>query len=730
MVDSPLARSAEQHPPVPQIAPTPSGSSSRQASAPLRRARKLHQQGVAHAGQNRWGPALDAFRQAARILPDHPGFHYAIGVALCRLDRFVEAIDAFNGEVAVNPGHGPAVAEIGTCLARTGRTREGIPYLREGLRLFPSMPLAQYSLGLALLSENRRAEALAALDKAIGLNGAYADAYRTRGLAYAMDGQFDRAVADLQASATLDSANFQAIIELGANFGMAERNLQAAQLFEMAAKVAPDTALPQYVFGQFLINHRQFEKGLDYIDRAVELDPLHGESFVARGFGFLGQGRVEEAVAAFRRAGELRPDDATIAGTLLFALQHKPGVCERELFVEHRKWGALYRRALVRDRLSFPNAPDPGRRPRIGIVSADLHRHAAAFLTIRAFEQLAADGFPIVGFNTAKPEVSDDFTDRFKAASCGWHDVVELDDDALVGRIAEEKIDILFDLAGHTAGNRLGVFSRRAAPVQLGWAGYVGTVGLDSYDGLIADPVEVPRGHDEFYVEPVIRLPDCYVCYQPPSDPPEVAPLPCLAAGHVTFGCFNRPAKLNARLGGMWARILAAVPNSRILMVYGGLNEPSTSKAIATMLAGGGVPMERIDLVGDSEQSKLLAAYGRVDLALDPTPYSGGVTTLEAMWMGVPTVTLVGDTFAGRHSASHLTAAGIPEFCAATPDDYVGLAVDWSRRPEELADLRRSLRDRVAASPLCDPPRFARNLGGELTRLWQAWCADRTGSGR
>jgi predicted O-linked N-acetylglucosamine transferase (SPINDLY family) len=260
--------------------------------------------------------------------------------------------------------------------------------------------------------------------------------------------------------------------------------------------------------------------------------------------------------------------------------------------------------------------------------------------------------------------------------------------------------------------------------VQLGWAGYVGTVGLDSYDGLIADPVEVPPGHDAFYVEPVIRLPDCYVCYQPPANPPDVAPLPCLSTGRFTFGCFNRPAKLNSRLAELWAQILTQAPDSRLLLVYGGLNEPSTAKAVSGVLAAGGVPMERVDLVGETEQAKLLLAYGQVDLALDPTPYSGGVTTLEAMWMGVPTVTLAGDSFAGRHSASHLTAAGLPEFCAATPDDYVALALDWSRRPDALAVVRAGLRERVAASPLCDAPRFGRHLGGALTGLWRGWCAE------
>jgi predicted O-linked N-acetylglucosamine transferase (SPINDLY family) len=715
--DAPYAPS--DRPPYGEGAAAPSA---RQASAPMRRARKLHEQGVAHAKADRWKPALESFRQAVRTLPDHPGFHYAVGVALCRLDRFEEAIVAFQQEIAVNPSHGPAVAEIGTCLARTGRTREGIPYLQEGLRLFPSMPLAQYSLGLALLTENRRLEALAALDKALALDGAYADAYRTRGLAYALDGQFERSVADLQAAAALDTSNYQAIIELGMTFGKAERNMQAAQLFEMAAKVAPDIALPQYFFGQFLINHRQYERGLGYIDHALELDPRHAESYVACGFGYLGQGRIEEAVVAYRRAGELRPDDATIAGTLLFALQHKPGVTKVELLREHRKWAALYRQSSVTDRFAFANAADPDRLPRIGIVSADMHRHAVAFLTLRAFEQLAAQGFAIVGFKTDSVRTDDDFTDRFKAACVAWHEVADIDDDALTRLIAEQKIDVLFDLAGHTAGNRLGVFARRAAPVQLSWAGYVGTVGLDSYDGLIADPVEIPPEDDACYVEPVVRLPDCYVCYQPPIDPPEVAPLPCLTGGRFTFGCFNRPAKLNPRLAEQWARILDQVPDSRLLLVYGGLGENSTRTAVSDVLAAGGIRLEQVEMVGLSEQAKLLDAYGRIDLALDPFPYSGGVTTLEALWMGVPTVTLVGDTFAGRHSATHMTAAGLPEFCATTVDDYVALAVAWSHRMDALADLRRGLRDRVAASPLCDSPRFGRNLGNALTGLWRVWC--------
>jgi protein O-GlcNAc transferase len=310
------------------------------SSGRLQRARRLHALGVEAAKNERWKNALHAFKEAVRLAPNQPGLHYVTGVALCRHDRFDEAIEEFREELRIVPKHGPALAEIGTCLARTGRTKEGIGYLQAGLLQMPHMPLAQYSLGLALLTEKRRKEAIEALDRAITLDGGYAEAYRTRGLAFAMDGQFDRSIADLRAAMALKAKNYEAIMSLGLDSGR-ER----------------------------------------------------GDAHVARGFGLLGQGRVEEAVTAYRRGAELDPTSASIAGTLLFALQHKPGVTKAELLREHKRWAALHRPGAAKDRFLFPNEPDPDRRPRLGLVSADLHRHAVPFLTLRAFEQLVTLGY-------------------------------------------------------------------------------------------------------------------------------------------------------------------------------------------------------------------------------------------------------------------------------------------------------------------------------------------------
>ncbi|BGE86282.1 hypothetical protein Ms3S1_27180 [Methylosinus sp. 3S-1] len=687
----------------------------------VRRGRKHHAKGLEHAKSGRWEQAAREFDAAVKCAPDQPDFNYALGGALAQLGHVREAMSAFQRELAILPGDSAALADLGTCLARIGRLDEAILCLQTVLRRRPDMRFAQYNLGLALLTQKRRVEAIEALDRSIRLDPTYGDAYRVRGLAHALGGDGEKSVVDFEAAAGIDDKNPDAMIAVGGYFSRNARDLEAGQLFEMAARVAPNIALPQSVFGHYLIAHRRYELGMSFVDRAISLDPSLAEAHVARGFGLLGQGRVDEAVAAYRHAAQLRPSDAYIAGTLLFALQHNPGVTRAQLLEAHKSWAALCRPGAPRDRLSFANEPSL-RKLRIGVVSADMRRHAVTFLTLRAFERLAAFGHEIHCYKTDRKFKDDEFSDRYKACAKTWRDVSDLDDAALAALVEGDAIDILFDLSGHTAGNRLSLFAMRAAPVQVSWAGYVGTIGLDTYDGIIADPVEIPPDHEHSYVEPVARLPDCYVCYHPPLQAPDVGPLPAMRTNRFTFGCFNRPAKLNVELARAWARILERVADSRITLVYGGLDEDGTREAVYRVLESGGVRRDRVDLVGDSEQKDLLEAYSRkVDLALDPFPYSGGVTTLEAMWMGVPTVTLVGDTFAGRHSATHLTAAGLAAFCTYSVDDYVELAVSWAHRREELAALRARLRDNVAASPLNDEVRFARNLEEALMQLWSQW---------
>jgi predicted O-linked N-acetylglucosamine transferase (SPINDLY family) len=282
---------------------------------------------------------------------------------------------------------------------------------------------------------------------------------------------------------------------------------------------------------------------------------------------------------------------------------------------------------------------------------------------------------------------------------------------------------VLFDLAGHTGYNRLLAFARKPAPIQITWIGYEGTTGLAAMDYILADRFEIPAGDEVHYRERVLRMPTGYVCYEPPADAPPVSPLPAAASGCVTFGSWNNPAKVGPPVIEAWAEILRRTPGARLLLKYRAWDEPLLSSRFAELFAARGVDPRRLEFLGWSSHAESLALYERIDLALDPFPFSGSATTCDALWMGVPVVTCPGQTFAGRHSLSHLSAVGLTETIAGDLDQYVALAVTLAHDLPRLAGLRAGLRERTAASPLCDGPRFARDLLALLRDVWRQWTA-------
>jgi predicted O-linked N-acetylglucosamine transferase (SPINDLY family) len=322
----------------------------------------------------------------------------------------------------------------------------------------------------------------------------------------------------------------------------------------------------------------------------------------------------------------------------------------------------------------------------------------------------------------ATQQQSDHVTRRLNQATGLWRSVGDLNDEALAQQIRNDSIDLLIDLSGHTGGNRLLAFARRPAPVQLTWAGYVGTTGLSAIDYLIADRFHVPIGWEQHYREKVLRLPDGYVCYQPPSYAPSVGPLPALKTGQVTFGSFNNLAKLNSRVVALWSDILKRVPRSRLLLKYHWLDDAALRQHVKDQFVAQGIAAERVELLGGSPHGDQLQQYNRVDLALDTFPYSGGLTTLEACWMGAPVLTCPGETFASRHSFSHLSNIGLTETIAVDHSDYIARAVSLVSDLPRLAELRSGLRQRMTQSPVCDLEGFTANFGRALRQVWREWC--------
>ncbi|MDE2005289.1 MAG: tetratricopeptide repeat protein, partial [Rhodospirillales bacterium] len=436
-------------------------------------------------------------------------------------------------------------------------------------------------------------------------------------------------------------------------------------------------------------------------------------------------GMQEEGIALARQATALAPAAPLPWRTLANALPYAAGTGAGEIGAALAETSARLPRgptpAFVTP--AFAGTRDPERRVRLGLLSGTLRTHPVGWLTIAGFETLDPAGFEIVCL--APPMVvADPIARRFAAIAARWEETDRLSDADLAARAGTLGIDILIDLGGYGDAGRMAACARRLAPVQVKWVGMQthGT-GLPEMDWIITDRWETPPGFELFYTERLLRLADGYVCYSPPAYAPEVAPAPVLARGAVTFGCFNNLAKITPDAIAAWSAVLARLPAARLVLKTHQLADAPTAARLRAAFAAHGIDPGRIETRGGSGHRAFLGEYNDIDIVLDPFPYSGGLTTCEALWMGVPTVTMPGEFFASRHSASHLSNAGLAEWVVADARGYVERAVAAGANPAALAALRAGLRARVKESPLCDAPRFGRALGAALRHAWRAYCA-------
>ena len=476
---------------------------------------------------------------------------------------------------------------------------------------------------------------------------------------------------------------------------------QAETAYRRVLAIEPRHGAARFGLAQMLLEQGELTEATPIIDALVSEQPQSADVWALLAALRQKQVRDEEAADALRRSLTFRPDAARHSN-LLQILQCADNVAQDVLLAAHQQWNVLYATPIrhvgpIRHR-------DRNKPLRLGFLSADFGRHPLGFMTLRPLELLDKSHCSIVCYYDRTPE--DDYTARFRAAADQWRVTDGWSDEQLAQQIQSDGIDILFDLMGHT-GHRLLVFARKPAPVQITWFGYVGTTGLAAMDFLLADRFHVREGEERHFCEKILRMPHGYAVYEPPADAPEVAPLPALSSGCVTFGCFNNAAKFSRLILDAWAQVLLRAPQARLLLKNRSFSQAEYRDRLHAHFATSGIPPQRIILEGAVPHHELLAAYNRVDLALDTQPYSGGLTTCEALWMGVPVVTFPGATFAGRHSVSHLSNAGLLQFSADDLDGYLDLAAEWAERLDELASLRQSLRDRLGGSPLCDAPRFA-----------------------
>ncbi|MDX2223523.1 MAG: tetratricopeptide repeat protein [Rhodospirillaceae bacterium] len=634
--------------------------------------------------------AVALLQLAAASHSSHAGVLSAYGNALRAAERFDEAIEVLTRAVAAGPDIAEAHNNLGLALAVKNRLEDAEPHFRRAAVLRPDLAVIANNHGALLLRMFRFDEAIAALSNAVARDPAYEEAMCNQAVAHYMLGQAADAIA----------------------------------IYRRVLARNPDNGFAKYGLAVTLLEDQRLAEAERAVRDVIAADPSNAMAHNTLGVLLLDQHFIPEARAAMKAAADVNTYSAPIFySNYAFASLYEPDLDNTTIFDIHREYGRRYASAEPDVQHPHANVRDPHRKLTLAYVSPDFRAHSVAYFFEALLEKHDRGCFEVVLYsNTTR---RDSVTDAFRRAADRWVETVGLTDDAFVRRIREDRVDVLVDLGGHTSGNRLAVCAKGAAPVQVTYLGYPDTTGVPAMGYRLSDArADPPGAADASCTEKIIRLPDCFHLYRPHGKAPPPAPAPHLTAGHVTFASFNVLPKVNRRTIAAWCEILKAVPGSRFYIKCKQLRDDAVRARIRDHFAARGIDPARIAMESfvPSVQDHL-NQYALVDLALDTFPYNGTTTTCEALWMGVPVLTLAGGRHSSRVGLSLLTALGLAdEFAATSEDDYIARAIAWARNPARLAELRPTLRGLMAASPLRDETGFTRTLEGVYRDLWRAWC--------
>jgi predicted O-linked N-acetylglucosamine transferase (SPINDLY family) len=572
-------------------------------------------------------------------------------------------------------------------------------------------------LGVIASMSGQVEAALGLFDAALVQSPRFADAHANRGWALFALGRGDHAIAACREALKADPAHVHANFVLG-NTLDARGDLTGAEAgFRQALAGDPNHVEARSNLGRVLRIQGRLDAAIEALAQALAIQPGSADLHLNMGVALQHAGRVEEALVHYRQALALQPDDLTAHSNVLMALNYIPEFSGEQLLEQHRDFGARHTDALAASAGPYANDRSPDRRLRVGYISGDLHSHPVGYYLTGPLE--AHDRSAVEVFCYSNNLLEDQVTARLAGASDHWRRIAGLADEDAAELIRADRIDILVDLSGHTGKNRLRLFGIKPAPVQVSWLGYPGTTGMAAIDYLVVDACTVPPGAEGWIREARVRLPHGRFCYSPPADAPEVAMPP---SRPVTFGSFNNGAKLGPEVMRLWARVLDAVPGSRLVLKWRYFGEADVRRRLIEAFAAAGVDPGRLEVRGDSPHAEMLAQYADIDIALDPFPFCGGLTSSEALWMGVPVVTLPQDRMASRQTLAFLHGIGLGDLAANSEDDYVRIAAALAADPARRGELRRTLRPRMAAAPMNDPKVFTPGLEAAYRQMWRRWC--------
>lgn len=657
-------------------------------------------------------------------VPDSVEAHNNLGVALLAAGRPDEALAAHQRALALNPGFAEAHFCLGVCLEKMGRHERALEAYRQALTLAPDSLKNISNLGNLLMELGRPDEAATVFEQGVRINPELAEAHFNLGTALNQLGQLEPAERHFLKALELKPEFANACNNLGASLN--HRGLHEAALthFRRAIELDPQLFQAHNNMGLALQDLGRREEATHCFRKALEIKPDFGEATLNLALTYSGMGELDKALDGVRQAVALMPDNTQAHSALLFLHNYRSDGSPDERLEEARNYGRLVAARVPAELPPRQTNLEPEKCLNVGFVSGDLRRHPVGFFVegvLAALAEQTAGRLKLFAYSNSFD--NDAVTARIQESFDHWTSITGLSDRTAYDIIVADRIDILIDLSGHTLYSRLPLFAWRPAPVQVTWLGYFATTGVEAIDYLIADPWTLPQSQESYFTEKIVRLPETRLCFTPPDDGVACAMPPALKNGYVTFGCFNTLTKMTDAVVALWSEILTALPDSKLMLMSHQLQDQRVIDSTTERFRRHGIDPLRLIIRGFAPRAEYLATYNQIDIALDPFPYCGGTTTVEALWMGVPVLTLAGEQFLARQGVGLLMNAGLADWVADDLAHYRALAIAHAGNAERLGPLRGQLRSRILASPIFDAPRFAGHFETALRTMWRHHCA-------
>uniref|UniRef100_A0A5B7A711 Probable UDP-N-acetylglucosamine--peptide N-acetylglucosaminyltransferase SPINDLY n=1 Tax=Davidia involucrata TaxID=16924 RepID=A0A5B7A711_DAVIN len=674
---------------------------------------------------------IQKYYEAIKIDPHYAPAYYNLGVVYSEMMQYDMALNCYENAALERPMYAEAYCNMGVIYKNRGDLESAIACYERCLAVSPNFEIAKNNMAIALTDLGTKVklegdinQGVAYYKKALYYNWHYADAMYNLGVAYGEMLKFDMAIVFYELAFHFNPHCAEACNNLGVIYKDRDNLDKAVECYQLALSIKPNFSQSLNNLGVVYTVQGKMDAAASMIEKAIVANPTYAEAYNNLGVLYRDAGSISLAIEAYEQCLKIDPDSRNAGQNRLLAMNYINEGTDDKLFEAHRDWGRRFMR-LYPQYTSWDHPKDPERPLVIGYVSPDYFTHSVSYFIEAPLVYHDYANYKVVVYSAVVK--ADAKTNRFKERVLKkggiWREIYGIDEKKVASMVREDKVDILVELTGHTANNKLGMMACRPAPVQVTWIGYPNTTGLPSIDYRITDAMADPPDTRQKNVEELVRLPECFLCYTPSPEAGPISPTPALSNGFVTFGSFNNLAKITPKVLQVWARILCAVPNSRLVVKCKPFCCDSIRHRILSTLEQFGLESLRVDLLPlILLNHDHMQAYALMDISLDTFPYAGTTTTCESLYMGVPCVTMGGSVHAHNVGVSLLNTVGLGHLVAKTEDEYVQLALQLASDVKALSNLRMGLRDLMAKSPLCDGSKFTLGLESSYRRMWHCYC--------